>query len=128
LDCSVQDQWFDKSCRSAPTGKGGFVKGQSGNPGGRRRYLIGDFSVEARKFGRMALETVVDIMQKGQDRNRLVAAREILDRACGRSVQAVDVLTVEKRLSELAIEELTALNARIVSSGLFSSSETTRCR
>jgi hypothetical protein len=31
----------------------------------------------------MALETLVEVMEKGQERNRLVAARELLDPAFG---------------------------------------------
>jgi hypothetical protein len=45
---------------------GGWKPDESGNPTGRRRYMISDFGAQARKFGKMALETLVEIMQKGE--------------------------------------------------------------
>jgi hypothetical protein len=57
--------------------------------------MISDFSAEARTFGKMALDTLAGILQGGQERNRLVAAREILDRGYGRPTQAVDVVLMK---------------------------------
>jgi two-component system, chemotaxis family, CheB/CheR fusion protein len=72
-----------------PTGKGGFQKGKSGNPGGRPRKAIGDLSAEARKYAGLALATIVQICAEAKmDRDRLAAARELLDRGFGRAVQA----------------------------------------
>jgi len=119
-----------------PTGKGGFVKGQSGNPGGRKRKVIGDLgpvagspcgprpyrkiadlSAEARNYASLALDTLVEIVEKGNSRDRLTAAKEILDRGFGRPIQAVDMIMIGKKLSELSLAELTALNSRLISSG-----------
>jgi len=101
-----------------PTGKGGFVKGRSGNPGGRPRNAIADLSAEARKYAGLALETIVQICEKAKsERDRLTAARELLDRGFGRPIQAVDMIMIGKKLSELSMEELTALNSRLISSG-----------
>ena len=97
-----------------PTGKGGFQKGKSGNPGGRPRKAIGDLSAEARRYAKMALDTLVEILQQGEERNRLVAAKELLDRGYGRPIQAVDMVLIGKKLTELTTDELIALNARFI--------------
>jgi chemotaxis receptor (MCP) glutamine deamidase CheD len=98
-----------------PTGKGGFKPGSSGNPGGRSRRHIGDLSREARRYASLALTTLVKIAKNGAERNKLVAARELLDRGYGRPVQAIDMLTAGKKLSELTPEELRSVAARLVS-------------
>jgi Family of unknown function (DUF5681) len=98
-----------------PNGKGGFQKGQSGNPSGRRRRHIADLSREARVYANLALDTLVKICKDGIERNRLTAARELLDRGYGRPVQAIDMITAGKKLSELTAEELATFEARLVS-------------
>jgi hypothetical protein len=97
-----------------PTGKGGFVKGQVANPGGRPRRHIGDLSREARHYARLALDTLVKICKTGVERNKLAAARELLDRGYGRPVQAIDMITAGKKLSELSADELAAFEARLM--------------
>lgn len=97
-----------------PTGKGGFGKGQSGNPGGRPKQHIGDLSREARRYATLALTTLVEICRKGIERNRLVAARELLDRGYGRATLMIDASIMNKKLSELSAEELAALEARML--------------
>lgn len=96
------------------TGKGGFAKGVSGNPSGRSRRHIGDLSREARRYAQLGLSTLVQICRKGIERNRLVAARELLDRGYGRPIQAVDVLTLSKKLNEMTPDELAGLEARLL--------------
>src|SRR5438270_14076716 len=97
-----------------PSGKGGFMKGQSGNPGGRSRRHIGDLSREARRYASLAVSTSVKICRNGMERNRLVAARELLDRGYGRPIQMIDASILMKKLSELSPEELAGLEARLL--------------
>lgn len=54
--------------------------------------MIGDFSAEAGKWPSIPWR---EFLQKGQERNRLVAAREILDRGYGRPTQAVDMVLMK---------------------------------
>jgi hypothetical protein len=97
-----------------PTGKGGFAPGQTGNPGGRSKRHIGDLSREARRYAKLAMDTLVRICKTGTERNKLVAAREILDRGYGRPVQMIDASVIQKKLSELSADELAALEARML--------------
>jgi hypothetical protein len=96
------------------TGKGGFLKGQVANPGGRPKRHIGDLSREARQYAQLALGTLVKICKTGLERNKLTAARELLDRGYGRPVQAIDMLAAGKKLSELSAAELAAFEARLM--------------
>lgn len=97
-----------------PTGKGGFQKGQSGNPTGRAGRHIGDLSRESRRYAKLALDTLVRICKSGMERNQLAAARELLDRGYGRPVQAIDMITAGKKLAELTPAELAAFEARLM--------------
>lgn len=97
------------------TGKGSFRPGQSGNPSGRPRKHIADLSKEARRYAHLALSTLVKICKDGMERNRLAAARELLDRGYGKPVAAIDLITAGKKLSELLPSELEALEARLMS-------------
>jgi hypothetical protein len=107
---------MDTNFNRNPSGKGGFKPGRSGNPGGRPRKAIGDLSAEARKYAGLALETIVKICAEAKmDRDRLAAARELLDRGFGRAVQAVDLIMMGKKLTELSTAELIALNERFAS-------------
>jgi hypothetical protein len=99
---------------SNPSGKGGFAKGKSGNPGGRPKQHIGDLSREARRYAGLAIGTLVEICRKGMERNRLVAARELLDRGYGRPLQMIDAAIITKKLNELTPAELDALQARLL--------------
>jgi hypothetical protein len=97
-----------------PTGKGGFLKGQSGNPGGLKRRHISDLSREARRYAHLAVSTLVRICRKGIERNQLVAARELLDRGYGRPLQMIDASILQKKLTELSSDEIAALEARLL--------------
>jgi Family of unknown function (DUF5681) len=92
-----------------------FQKGQSGNPSCRPRKHIADLSRESRKYAKLALDTLVKICKEGIERNKLTAARELLDRGYGRPVQAIDMITAGKKLSELSADELAAFEARLMS-------------
>jgi hypothetical protein len=97
-----------------PGGKGGFAKGQSGNPAGRSRRHIGDLSREARRYAQLALGTLVKICRTGMERNKLVAARELLDRGYGKPLQMLDMMMVGKKLSEMTPAELENFEARLM--------------
>jgi hypothetical protein len=45
------------------------------------------------------------------DRDRLAAARELLDRGFGRAVQALDLVLMGRKITELSRDELLALDA-----------------
>lgn len=96
------------------TGKGGFSKGTSGNPGGKKHQHIGDLSRESRRYAHLALSALVKICRAGIERNRLVAARELLDRGYGRPVQMIDASIMSRKLSELNPQELAAVEARLL--------------
>ena len=76
------------------SGRGGFKPGQSGNPGGRPKRHIGDLSRETRRYAQLALGVLVKICRSGLERNRLAAARELLDRGFGRPIQQIDASEV----------------------------------
>jgi Family of unknown function (DUF5681) len=103
--------------------KGQFQPGVSGNPAGRPRRAIADLSREARKYTQMALDALVEILQKGEERNRVACAKEILDRGHGRSVQAIDLVLMGRKITELSRDELLALDAMFVSAGVVSTEE-----
>jgi hypothetical protein len=86
-------------------------------PGGRPPKAIADLTADARKYAVFALSTIVQICAEAKmGRRRLAAACELLDRGFGRAIQAVDVIMLGRKLSELSTDELIALNSRLVSS------------
>jgi hypothetical protein len=91
-----------------------FVKGQSGNPSGRPRKHIADLSRESRRHAKLALDTLVKICRDGMERNKLVAARELLDRGYGKPVQMLDMMAAGKKLNEMSPAELESFEARLV--------------
>lgn len=72
------------------TQSGHFRKGVSGNPGGRPKALT-SVTDEARTHTALAISTLVEILKNGNQRARVAAAKEILDRGWGRPIQAVDL-------------------------------------
>jgi hypothetical protein len=98
-----------------PSGKGGFQKGQSGNPTGRAGRHIGDLSKEARRYAQLALGTLVKICKDGAERNRLAAALALLDRGYGKPITAIDILTAGRKLNELSPAEMEQFEARLIS-------------
>src|SRR6476659_10782538 len=72
-----------------PTGKGGFQRGRSGNPGGRAR-LPADIREAFKAKAPQALEVLTRCLQSGDDRIAMLAAQAILDRGYGKPVQAID--------------------------------------
>jgi hypothetical protein len=121
------------------TSKGQFVKGVSGNPGGRfkdppkppppgyasdqtdviDRRVIRNIVLEARRFSGLAIDTLVELTRDNHsDSTRYSAATALLDRGYGRPAQSVDLhLTADaitKRLSDMSDAELAALEARMI--------------
>ena len=66
-----------------PTGKGGFQRGRSGNPGGRPK-LPADIREAFKAKVPQALEVLTRCLQSDDDRIAMMAAQAILDRGYGR--------------------------------------------
>lgn len=71
-----------------PTGKGGFKKGQSGNPGGKAKEVV-EVTRLARQHCEAAIERLVQLMRSSDERVAKSAADSILDRGIGKPVQAI---------------------------------------
>ena len=77
-----------------PTGKGGFQRGQSGNPGGHPK-LPADIRESFKAKAPEALEVLTRCLQSGDDRVAMMAAQAILDRGYGRPTQSIDANITE---------------------------------
>jgi hypothetical protein len=72
-----------------PTGKGGFQRGRSGNPGGRPK-LPAEMREMFRAKAPEAFEVLSRHLQSPDAKVAIAAATQILDRAYGRPVQSID--------------------------------------
>ncbi len=77
-----------------PTGKGGFKRGQSGNPGGRPK-LPADIREAFKAKAPEALEVLIRCLQSDDDRIAMMAAQAILDRGYGKPAQTIDANITE---------------------------------
>ncbi len=110
---------------SNPSPANQWVKGQSGNPGGRRTLLstdedeIAQVTALARKFSTAAIKALVQLFKKGKAETvRLQAAIAILDRGCGKPPQFTTSNAAEfKAVNELRDHELDAIIARGIADG-----------
>jgi hypothetical protein len=95
-----------------PAGRGGYERGQSGNPGGRPKAAA-VMTAEARRYCIKAIHALVLTMRTETGAPRIAAANALLDRGFGRPAQNVD-LTLSKKISEMTLEELSAVEAQMV--------------
>lgn len=100
--------------RGNPTGKGGWIKGQSGNPGGRPRDLK-EVTLIARQHGADAIRALVRVMssKKSPPAAIAVAANSLLDRGFGKPTQTINANV--SILDRLSYEEQRALEAALSS-------------
>lgn len=94
---------------------GRFVPGQSGNPGGRSKSLTAIRQL-AREHAETALQKLVELLESNNERVRLDAIRELLDRGFGRPQQAIDLSFLDADLAGV-IRELSDDEKRAVALG-----------
>jgi hypothetical protein len=86
-----------------------FIKGKSGNPGGRPK-VVGEVQALAREISEEAISALRDIIRdkKAPPAARCVAANSILDRGYGRPSQTINQGLVDKPFDQMTDEELMA--------------------
>jgi hypothetical protein len=97
-----------------------FQKGVSGNPRSRPKKAITNFGREARKHLELCLSTLLEIAEKGNNRERLTAVDMLLNRGLGKPPQAIDLVTLDRKLSEMSVAEVAAFRATVVAAAALS--------
>ena len=85
-----------------PEGKGGYRKGQSGNPGGRPKE-IAEVRDLARQHTKLSIERLVHWAKSDDARASVAAAAALLDRAWGRPGQPMEHNVVGQAIPVLNI-------------------------
>lgn len=65
-----------------------FVKGKSGNPGGRPKE-VAEVRALAQQHSRKAIEVLASLLDSDDEKSKIAAANSILDRAVGKPPQAI---------------------------------------
>jgi hypothetical protein len=95
---------------------GRFVKGQSGNPGGRPKAAH-DLKALAQEQTAEAVKTLIDVMKNGdKDAARVAAASALLDRGYGKPMQSIDV-TQRRAVDEIPEDLIDAAIERLAAAG-----------
>ena len=80
-----------------PTGKGGFKKGVSGNPGGRPKE-VAEVRRLARQYTACAINRLLHWAQSDDPRASVAASAALLDRAWGRPSQIAGSDRTDRRV------------------------------
>ena len=86
-----------------PTGKGGFKKGQSGNPSGRPKE-VAEVRDLARQYTKLSIERLVHWAKSDDPRASVAASAALLDRAWGKPGQPMEHNVIVGQVSELLKE------------------------
>ena len=87
-----------------------WVKGQSGNPGGRPK-MPEDLKRAMQGLAEDAIKVLREALSSDDERVRIMAAGHVLDRGYGKPIQAVD-LTAKTDLGASHLEALQAITRR----------------
>src|SRR5688500_1805009 len=95
-----------------------FVKGQSGNPGGRPK-VVGDVQTLARERTTAAISALTEIVEDRQapPAARVSAATALLDRGYGKPPQSNTVTISQKDIKQLTDDELMPIAAAALKEG-----------
>jgi hypothetical protein len=102
---------------SNPTGRGGFRKGVSGNPGGRPKAVA-----SLQLAARAQMHAMLGVLVKNAKGGSTVAAAKVLEFGFGKPTQSVEMRIDEaifaKKLSEMTPAEVAAFEARLIEMGV----------
>ena len=94
--------------RGNHTGKGGFQKGVSGNPGGKPKEHK-EFVAACREKSEEALRVLYDLMRTSTKAEiRVDCAKYIIERAWGKVAEAKEEPSPEDKIKQIAFETVAA--------------------